>query len=122
MRIDIQFGHMERSESLEAYAQDKFVGIVEEFLNRDDSHVQLWLVTEKSRLERGAPEFRCEASVRFPPRKEIFVSKSSDDMHDSINMAAKALEKQLRAHSKKEIKRAHTAPRAPELAPTASDL
>ncbi|GIL16345.1 MAG: hypothetical protein BroJett040_00960 [Oligoflexia bacterium] len=107
MRTEVHFTHMDRSEALESLALEKFEGIVEEFLHRDESHVQIWLVNEKSHGQKGEHQFKCEVSVRYPPKKEIFVNKTATDMHDAINMTASTLMQLLRDESKKEIKKKH---------------
>lgn len=107
MRTEVHFAHMQRSEALENYALERIEPIVEEFLNREDCHLQIWLNKEHSRHQKGAPEFKCEINVRFPPKKEVFVNKSDEDMHTAINIAASTLQTLLREESKRELNRRH---------------
>ncbi len=90
MRTKIHFTHMDRSESVENHAVSKIEKIVTDFGGRPDYHLQVWLVSENPKLAKGAPLYKCEVSVRFPPKKEVFVQKSSEDMYDAINFAASA--------------------------------
>lgn len=107
MRTEIHFTHMDRSETLEVEASDRITEVIEEFLNRDDCHTQIWLIKEHSPFGKGKPEFKCEVSVRYPPKKEVFVHKSHEDMHHAIHMTATALQGVLREESKREINRRH---------------
>ena len=112
MRIDVQFTHMERSEALEEFAIEKLEPILESMLNRESGHAQVWLVCDHSRHhQRGAPEYRCEVEVRYPPRKDVFVCKADEDIHAAIQEAAAALKSLLRSESKREIDEHRHGPR-----------
>lgn len=114
MRSEVHFTHMDRSPSLEQFAIEKFEGIVEEFLNRREAHCQIWLVNEKPEGARGAHQFRCEVSVRFAPKREIFVAKTAIDMYDAINTATQSLMDVIREESKKEQKARRRKSRQPD--------
>lgn len=103
MRLEIHFRHMERSEALEALATEKTMTAIEGFLHRHDAHVQIWLVSELNRTNRGTPYFICEIEVRYPPKKDFFVSKKSQDMHIAIQDATDTLKVSLDEAGKKEI-------------------
>lgn len=103
MRTQVHFNHMDRSEALEDHAVSRFEGVVEEFLKREDCHLQIWLIAEKSHQHKGPSLFRCEVDVRFAPKRELFMAKSSQDMYDAINLTAHALSQVIREESKKEI-------------------
>ncbi len=105
MRIDVQFRHMDRSEALEAYAIDKATLAVEGFIHAHDSHVMIWLVSDLNRTNRGTPEFCCEIEVRYPQKKDVFISKSNQDIHSAINEATDKLSVMLDEAGKKEISR-----------------
>jgi ribosome-associated translation inhibitor RaiA len=91
MRIDVQFRHMERSEALEDYALDKITQAVEGFVHRHDAHVMVWLISDLNRANRGTPQFECEIEVRYPRKKDVFISKSAPEMHAAIQDAADKL-------------------------------
>lgn len=105
MRIDVQFRHMDRSESLEAYAVDKITAAVGGFVHAHDSHVMIWLISDLNRSNRGTPEFCCEVEVRYPQKKDVFISKAHQDIHLAINEAADKLSVMLDEIGKKEIAR-----------------
>jgi ribosome-associated translation inhibitor RaiA len=91
MRIDVQFRHMERSEALEAYAVEKISTAVNGFIHTHDSHVLIWLISDLNRANRGTPLFCCEVEVRYPQKKNVFISKTDQDIHLAINEAADKL-------------------------------
>jgi len=103
MRLEIHFNHMDRSESLETYVQERVTEVIEEVLHRNDCHTLVWLRNVHSRVQKGVPEMVCEIEVRYPPRKDFFVSKTSDDMHIAINAAVDALREHLKEDGKREI-------------------
>ena len=103
MRIEVQFRHMDRSEVLEAYAIEKLSQAVEGFVHAHDSHVLIWLVSDLNRTNRGTPEFCCEVEVRYPKKKDVFISKSNQDIHLAINEAADKLSVMLDEAGKREL-------------------
>lgn len=102
MRTEIHFKDMERSEALESFALDKIEPLCS-YLHRSDCHIMIWLISVNSRFNAGAPEYKCEIEVRYPPKHDVFVSKSSEDMYDAINDASQAMQLLLRNRAKKEI-------------------
>jgi ribosome-associated translation inhibitor RaiA len=108
MRIEVQFRHMDRSESLEAYAIEKLGQAVQEFIHAHDSHVLIWLVSDLNRTNRGTPEFCCEVEVRYPKKKDVFISKSNQDIHLAINEAAEKLGVILDEAGKRELSKRRT--------------
>lgn len=114
MRFDVQFRHMERSEVLENYAIEKITQAVEGFVHAHDSHVLIWLISDLNRTNRGTPEFCCEVEVRYPKKKDVFISKADRDIHVAINEAAEKLSVMLDEAGKREISKrrspAHTSP------------
>ncbi len=102
MRAEIHFKDMDRSESLESFALDKVEPLCT-YLHRSDCHILVWLVSVNSRFASGTPEYKCEIEVRYPPKHDVFVSKTAEDMHEAIAEAAKAMQILLRNRSKKEI-------------------
>ncbi|MGE0632101.1 MAG: HPF/RaiA family ribosome-associated protein [Pseudobdellovibrionaceae bacterium] len=111
MRSEIHFTHMDRSPAVEDYATARLDSIITEFLNRKDAHWQAWMVAEKSTESRGPHVFRCEVSVRYAPKKEVFVSKEATDMYDAINMAVGSLTEVIREETKREQQRKRRAAR-----------
>jgi ribosome-associated translation inhibitor RaiA len=105
MRIDVQFRHMDRSEALEAYAIDKITQAVDGFVHAHDSHVMVWLISDLNRTNRGTPVFCCEIEVRYPQKKDVFISKADEEVHLAINEAADKLSVMLDEAGKKEIAR-----------------
>lgn len=103
MRIEVQFRHMDRSESLEAFAVDKISMAVESFAHAHDSHVMIWLVSDLNRSNRGTPEFCCEIEVRYPGKKDVFISKTNTDIHMAINEASDKLSVMLDEIGKKQL-------------------
>jgi ribosomal subunit interface protein len=107
MRTEIRFTHMDRSEAVEEFASTRIEPVVEEFLGRDNCHIQIWLNKEHSPHQKGTPAFKCEVNVRFAPKREIFVHKTDPDMYAAISSAASSLQTVLRDESKKEKTRRH---------------
>lgn len=105
MRIDVQFRHMSRSEVLEAYVTEKVNLAVEGFVHRHDAHAMVWLVSDLNRTNRGTPEFCCEIEVRYPKKKDVFISKANSDIHLAINEACDKLCILLDEAGKREISR-----------------
>lgn len=105
MRIDVQFRHMDRSEALEAYAVEKISTAVGGFVHAHDSHVLIWLISDLNRANRGTPLFCCEVEVRYPQKRDVFISKANQDIHLAINEAADKLSIMLDEAGKKEIAR-----------------
>ena len=103
MRLEVRFRHMERSEALEAAVTEKTLAAIENFSHRHDSHVQVWLVSELNRNNRGTPHFICEIEVRYPLKKDLFISKESADMHSAIQEATDTLQNLLDDAGKKEL-------------------
>jgi ribosomal subunit interface protein len=103
MRLEVQFRHMDRSEALETLAVEKISAAVEEFVHRHDAHVQVWLNSDLNRANRGTGQFTCEIDVRYPKKKELFVSKSDTDIHTAIQEAADSLAIMLDEAGKREI-------------------
>lgn len=118
MRLEIHFNHMARSEHLEMFVRERLEPVVEGVLHRNDCHVMVWLMNVHSRIQRGVPELRCEIEIRYPPRRDFFVAKSSDDMHTAIVEAINALRMHLAGESKREIDRRRSARRTRHVQPT----
>ncbi len=102
MRLEVQFRHMERSDSLEEYATEKVNQAVEGFLHRHDAHVMVWLISDLNRTNRGTPEFKCEIEVRYPRKKDVFIAKNAPEMHAAIQAAADKLKIMLDEAGKRE--------------------
>jgi len=115
MKLEIRFRHMDRSESLENVATEKIMQAVDGFLNRHDSHIQVWLVSDLNRSTRGNGSFTCEIDIRYPRKKQFFLQKTTDDMHVAIQEACDKLKDHLDNESKREIELRHQAPSASEV-------
>jgi ribosome-associated translation inhibitor RaiA len=102
--MEIRFHHMDRSEALEATVTEKVTEVIDDVLHRHDGHVQVWLIAETNRVSKGTPHFICEVEVRFPPRKDLFVSRGNSDMHIAINEVCETLRELLREEGKREVK------------------
>lgn len=107
MRLDVQFRHMDRSETLEDYALDKITQAVDGFVHRHDAHVMIWLISDLNRTNRGTPEFKCEIEVRYPRKKDVFISKNAPEMHAAIQAAADKLKIILDEAGKREKAQRH---------------
>ena len=103
MRLEVRFRHMERSEALEDLATQKVSAAVEGFNQRHSTHVQVWLVSELNRTASRLPSFVCEIEVRYPHKKDLFVSRESADMRSAIMEACDSLEMLLTEAGKKEL-------------------
>ncbi len=103
MKIDVNFRHMDRSETLENYVIGKVEDIVSEVMaNRSHCHVMVFLVNEYNRNGRGQPTYQCEIEVRYPPKHDVFVHKSDRDIHIAINEATDTLRNLLNENGKRE--------------------
>ena len=102
MRTEIHFKDMERSEALESFALDKVEPLCNS-LHRADCHILVWLVSVNSRFASGTPEYKCEIEVRYPPKHDVFVAKTAEDMYEAVNQASHAMQVLLRNRAKKEI-------------------
>jgi ribosome-associated translation inhibitor RaiA len=105
MRLEIRFRHMDRSEALEQLTASKVTQATEGFLHRHDAHIQVWLISELNRTQRGSGSFICEIEVRCPKKKDYFISKSNHDMHTAIQNATDTLKVLLDEAGKKEVAR-----------------
>ncbi len=103
MRLEVRFRHMERSEALEDLATQKVSAAVEGFNQRHSTHVQVWLVSELNRTATRLPNFVCEIEVRYPHKKDLFVSRESADMRTAIMDACESVEMLLNEAGKKEL-------------------
>lgn len=103
MRLDIQFRHMDRSEAIEDLVTDKVTQAVEGFMHRHDAHVQVWLISDLNRTNRGTGVFICEIEVRCPRKKDHFIRKVDADMHMAIQEATDKLKLLLDEAGKREI-------------------
>lgn len=92
MQIDISFRHMEPSEPLRAYAEEKVSRVIRKHI-RDDFDAQVTLSIEKFRhianflLAYKGISIKCE--------------ESSEDMYTSIDLALDKLERQIRRYKDK---------------------
>lgn len=111
MRLEIRFRHMDRSEALEDFATEKISLVVKEFVHRHDAHVQVWLISNLNRTSRGTGEFICEIEVRYPRKKDVFISKASVDMYGAIQEAVDKLKILLDEAGKREISQRNEAPK-----------
>ena len=102
MKLDIHFRHMDRSESLEDIVTAKIDQVIEAVLHSHDAHIQVWLIADVGRENRGTGSFTCEAEVRLPQKKDFFLRKSDADMHVAINDAMLTLRTLLDEAGKKE--------------------
>lgn len=103
MRLEIRFRHMDRSEALETLATEKVTQAVEQFVHRHDAHVQVWLISDLNRTNRGTGQFICEIEVRYPRKKDVFIRKMDSDMHGALQEACDKLKVLLDEAGKKEI-------------------
>lgn len=120
MRLDVQFRHMDRSEALESLAIEKVTTAIDNFLHRHDAHIQVWLISDLNRTNRGTPNFICEIEVRYPPRKSFFVSKTSPDMNTALQDATDTLGVLLDEAGKKELDKRNTSPSIPNATNTSN--
>ncbi len=111
MRLEIRFRHMERSDALESLTTEKVMQAIDGFLHRHDAHVQVWLISDLNRTNRGTGRFICEIEVRSPRKKDHFISKEDSDMHVAIQEATDKLKIILDEEGKREI-RTRNDPRA----------
>lgn len=102
MKTEIHFKNMERTEALEDFALKKVEPLCG-YLHRSDCHILVWLIAVNSQFNSGTPEYKCEIEVRYPPKHDVFVSKSSEEMYDAINDASHAMHVLLTNRAKKEI-------------------
>jgi putative sigma-54 modulation protein len=92
MQIDISFRHMEPSDTLRDYADEKIRRVIRKHI-RDDFDAQITLGVEKSRhiaslhLVYKGITVKCE--------------ESSDDMYKSIDLALDKFERQIRRYKEK---------------------
>ncbi len=92
MQIDISFRHMEPTDTLRDYADEKLRRVIRKHI-RDDFDVQVTLSVEKIRhiakflLSYKGISIKCE--------------ESSDDMYQSIDLALDKLERQIRRYKNK---------------------
>lgn len=93
---------MERTEAIESFAQDKVEPLCS-YLHRSDCHILVWLVSVNSQFAKGTPEYKCEIEVRYPPKHDVFVAKTCENLYEAINEATHAMQILLRNRSKKEI-------------------
>lgn len=112
MRTEIRFRHMDRSEALETYTLEKVGQAVEEFVHRHDAHVQIWLISDLNLSNRGTGQFICEIEVRYPRKKQFFISKTAADMHVAIQEAVDKLSILLDEVGKREIDQRYEAARS----------
>ena len=110
MRLDIHFRHMDRSESLENLVTEKVTHSVDGFLHRHDAHIQVWLVSELNKANRGSGSFICEIEIRYPKKKQYFIRKQNPDMHTAIQDAADKLKVLVDEAGKKETDLRHDVP------------
>jgi ribosome-associated translation inhibitor RaiA len=103
MRLDVRFRHMDRSESLEDFVTERVNQVAADFLHRHDAHVQVWLVSDLNRTNRGNGSFICEIEVRYPRRRDFFIQKTNIDMHTAIIDATNKLALLLDEAGKKEV-------------------
>ena len=103
MRLEVRFRHMDRSEALEELVTNKVNSALENFSHRHDCHVQVWLVSELNRNNRGTPHFLCEIDVRYPQKKDVFVSRDSSDMNGAVQAAVDTVEELLAEEGKREL-------------------
>ena len=65
----------------------------------------VWLVSDLNRTNRGTPEFCCEIEVRYPKKKDVFISKENSDIHLAITEASDKLAVMLDEAGKREVAR-----------------
>lgn len=118
MKLDIHFRHMDRIESLENLVTEKVMHAVDGYSHRHDAHVQVWLVSDLNRTNRGTGSFICEIEVRAPRKKHFFIQKRNIDMHTAIQDAADKLQILLDNDAKREIDERHKAPAVSDVVPT----
>lgn len=92
MQVLVSFRHMEPSEALREYAQDKLTRVVRKYI-KENVDAQVTLKVEKFRhianlhLHHGNLSIKCE--------------EASDDMYSSIDIALDKLERQVRRYKEK---------------------
>lgn len=92
MQIEISFRHMEPSETLRAYADEKIRRVIRKHI-RDDFDAQITLSVEK---------FRHIAKLHLSYKGiAIKCDESSDDMYQSIDLALDKFERQIRRYKGK---------------------
>ena len=92
MQIDISFRHMEPSDTLREYADEKIRRVIRKHI-RDDFDAQITLAVEK---------FRHIAKLHLSYKGiSIKCEESSDDMYKSIDLALDKLERQIHRYKGK---------------------
>ncbi|MBO4350823.1 MAG: ribosome-associated translation inhibitor RaiA [Proteobacteria bacterium] len=92
MQIDISFRHMEPSDTLRDYADEKIRRVIRKHI-RDDFDAQITLAVEK---------FRHIAKLHLSYKGiSIKCEESSDDMYKSIDLALDKLERQIHRYKGK---------------------
>jgi ribosome-associated translation inhibitor RaiA len=95
MRLEIKYSHLERSDATDAFVAEKAEAL-RHLVHRHDCHLQVWLVAEKSRFGKGVPAYTCEIELRYSPKRDVFVSKTAEDLHSAIIDAVNATKNLLR--------------------------
>ena len=89
VKVNVSFRHMEPSDAILKYAEDKITNSVEKFIHHD-ADVTLVLTVEKNRHIAEA-KFHCD-NADFVGKEE------STDMYASIDGLTSSLSQQLRRH------------------------
>ncbi len=97
MRVAVTFRHMEATDALRKYAEDKVAHCERLIRNAIDAHVIL-SVTKR----------RHDAEITLLADRETFVAgDETDDLYSAIDGAIAKLERQLRKHTTKREARKH---------------
>lgn len=108
MRITVSGRHMDVSDSLRAYAEEKS-GKLERFYDRVHS------VEVVFDVDAGKP--RCEVIARADHQMTFVARESHTEIYAALDASVRDLERQLTRHKEKHRNRKHTAPARAETEP-----
>ena len=101
MRVDLTGHHVDVTDSLKTYVNEKMRRLARHFDHVTDTHVVL--TVEKAR-------HRAEATVRLNGNK-LFADSTRDDMYAAIDAMAAKLDRQIIKHKEKHTEERHRAPK-----------
>lgn len=107
MRVAVTFRHMEATDALRDYAEDKVLHTVRMIRNAIDAHVVLSVTKRR----------HC-AEITLLADHDSFVAKEeTGDLYSAIDLAVAKIESQLRKHATKRQARKHSTVSVPVAAP-----
>lgn len=105
MVLNIHYGHLGRSESIENFVKSQVEKIASRY-KADNLHFEVWIEKNHAKLDGLAQDFCANIELRRPHKPSLFVKKTAENFYEAVAKGVDVINRKLRQeHIFKKTKR-----------------